>query len=73
MSKVICFCKNVSEAELIAATDKGAKSLQEIKDATGACTGSECKTPNPSRNCCADDIREILGEQDNEKPTCCCG
>lgn len=72
MKKVICYCKNVSEAEIRSAIDKGAKSLQDIKATTGACIGSDCKTLNPSGKCCADDIRIILGEQNTGESRCCC-
>jgi len=72
MDKLICYCKNIREAEIRSAMDKGAKSLQDIKETTGACTGSDCKTLNPIGKCCADDIRKILGEQKPEKPKCCC-
>jgi bacterioferritin-associated ferredoxin len=74
MSKIICYCKNVSEAEILNAINNGAKSLKDIQDKTGACTGNQCKGLNPSGKCCSEDIERILNISNSSKGcSCCCG
>ena len=49
--KIICHCKNVSYIDIRKAMIKGARTLDEIKEMTGAATG--CGR-------CADEIEKIL-------------
>lgn len=59
--ETVCYCKNVSKMQVLSAiTVEGAKSLEDIKRITGACTGKDCATMNPSGKCCSEDIQEIL-------------
>ena len=51
-NKTICHCKNVSYIDIRKAMVKGARTLDEIKDMTGAATG--CGR-------CAGEIEKILG------------
>ncbi|MDA3853166.1 MAG: (2Fe-2S)-binding protein [Bacteroidales bacterium] len=76
MSKIICYCKNVTEAEIKTATDNGAKNLKDIQAQTGACTGHQCKELNPSGKCCSGDINVLLkntNSSNNDACSCCCG
>ena len=41
MSKIICYCKNVTIHEIELAIVKGAKTLVDIQTITGACTGNK--------------------------------
>jgi len=73
MSQVICYCKNVTKAEIEKAIRSGAKTLNDIQETTGACTGNQCKELNPSGKCCSGDIKTILNENDvNDNRSCCC-
>ena len=74
MSKTICYCKNISEAEIIDAINNGAGSLKEVQDKTGACTGNRCKELNPSGECCSGDINKLLNisNSSSEGCSCCC-
>ena len=45
--ELVCYCSQVSKAEILAAVKAGAKTLQAIKDATGACTVACCKETSP--------------------------
>ncbi len=72
MSKTICYCKNVSEAKILDSINKGAKSLQDIQENTGACTGNQCKDLNPSGKCCSVDIENLLNISNNSKRCSCC-
>lgn len=71
MNKKICYCKNVTKAEIEQAIVNGAKSLKEIQTITGACTGNQCKELNPSGKCCSGDINDLLNKP-FEKSCCCC-
>ena len=61
-NEIICYCSNVSIGEIIEAIGKGAKSLQDIRDMTGACTLGKCKELSPTKKCCSANIIKILNE-----------
>ena len=73
--KIICYCLNVSEQEIVGAIREGAESLQDIQKTTKACTGNQCKEMNPSGKCCSTDILEIIKRETGteQKNNCCCG
>lgn len=48
---IICYCLDITEADIVKAINNGAKTVKEIEDATGA--GSAC-------GCCIADIEEII-------------
>lgn len=74
MSKTICYCKNVNEEQILDAIGKGAKTLKDIKEQTGACTGNQCKQLNPSGKCCSGEIEGLLNRPHQSKGcSCCCG
>ena len=73
MEEIICFCKNISKAGIETAILKGAKTLRDIQDSTGACTGNHCKELNPNGRCCSIEIATMLNNKKNgHKPGCCC-
>jgi NAD(P)H-nitrite reductase large subunit len=75
MEKIICYCKTVSESQIVQAIKNGAESLKEIQAATNACTGGNCKKLNPSGTCCSKDIIELLRQhrKKNSDNSCeCC-
>lgn len=47
MSEIVCLCKNISKDTIVEAIKNGAKSVEEVKEATGAttgfCHGGRCK------------------------------
>jgi bacterioferritin-associated ferredoxin len=74
MEEIICYCKGVSRKRIEEAVLNGAKSLADIRKATGACTGNQCKELNPKGRCCSGDILKILDiteENSNDKCNCC--
>jgi len=74
--KIICYCKQVSEATIVKAIRGGAHSLGAIKKATGACTGNRCKELNPKGRCCSSDILLLIEQTTGTKggkQCCCCG
>lgn len=71
MEEIICYCGNVSKNEIETAILKGAKTLKDIQDATGACTGNQCKELNPKGRCCSVEIAAMLKSNGNDEPKHC--
>ncbi|HNV95801.1 MAG TPA: (2Fe-2S)-binding protein [Bacteroidales bacterium] len=69
--EIICYCKNISKAEILSAIAKGAKTLKDVQEMTSACTGNACIELNPKGVCCAEDILKLLPPSD-KKCSCCC-
>lgn len=61
-NELVCYCDNVTRGEILAAMEAGAKTLQDIKKMTGACTSCKCAELNPSGKCCAQDIAKVMKE-----------
>ncbi|MGL5821652.1 MAG: (2Fe-2S)-binding protein [Sarcina sp.] len=51
--KVICYCLDLKESDIVEAINNGAKTLEEIQDATGA--GTACGS-------CIGDIADIMAK-----------
>ena len=60
VTNFICYCKKVTKKEIIVAINAGARTLDDIRAATGACTGDKCSVTNPTGRCCGDDIQSML-------------
>lgn len=60
MDNMICHCKGVTEKIIVEAMAKGAKTLADIRSATGAGTGNECSLKNPEGTCCVKDIQAVI-------------
>jgi bacterioferritin-associated ferredoxin len=74
MNKTICYCKDIPEDMILNAISNGAKTLTDIQQMTGACTGNQCKELNPSGKCCSGDINKLLTNTDTTIGcSCCCG
>jgi bacterioferritin-associated ferredoxin len=69
--EIICYCKQVTKREVELAIQNGAKTLKDIQEITGACTGNQCKEMNPKGICCSVDILPML-PQAPIKCSCCC-
>jgi len=62
MEKIICYCSNVSKDVIVQAINNGAKTLDDIRKATKACTVGRCKEFSPRKQCCSSEIVKILKE-----------
>jgi len=60
MDNIICYCSNVSENEILQAITNGAKTLDDIRKTTKACTVGRCKELSPRKRCCSSEIRKLL-------------
>lgn len=48
----LCYCKQVTEEDVINAIMKGARSVEEVEELTGIGNGGHCVVTNPSGRCC---------------------
>ena len=62
-NETICFCSQVTKQEILQSIKDGAKTLQDIRKMTNACTVGNCENLNPKRKCCSGDIIEILNKE----------
>ena len=72
MSQVICYCQNVTKAEIESAIQNGARTIKDIQRMTSACIGNHCKELNPSGECCSVEINAMLKTVPPKKGNCCC-
>ncbi len=67
----LCYCKQVTEEDIISAIEKGAKTVEEVIEATGIGGGGLCKFTNPYGRCCSRNylpfIKRALGSQKSQK------
>ncbi len=71
MEEIICYCNNVTKVEIEAAIFKGARTLKDIQEVTGACTGNQCKEKNPKGRCCSVEINALLNKMGKDQPPKC--
>ena len=60
VNSLVCYCKRVTKKEIIMAINNGARSVEDIREATGACTGNQCRTLNPTGRSCFNDIQAMI-------------
>jgi NAD(P)H-nitrite reductase large subunit len=48
-SEMVCYCSKVSKGRIQEAIQEGARSLEAIKTATGACSMGKCKELSPRK------------------------
>jgi len=75
MEEIICYCGNVTKSDIEAAIFKGARTLKDVQETTGACLGNQCKEVNPKGRCCSTEINLMLNDTNRgQTPKCsCCG
>jgi len=60
IDETICWCGAVSKYSILEAKRNGARSLDDIRRMTGACTAGRCKELNPRGRCCSIEIMQLL-------------
>ncbi len=78
--KPLCYCKQVTEEDVVEAIRKGAKSVEEVEEMTGIGNGGYCVVTNPSGRCCRNYyvdfvkylIEEVSGIEGSEGDLSCC-
>ena len=71
MEEIICYCRKVSKSEIETAILKGALTLKDIQDSTGACKGNQCKELNPKGRCCSVEILAMLNNKESGQSMHC--
>jgi len=78
--KPLCYCKQVTEEDVVQAIKDGARSVEDVERITGVGNGGYCIVTNPSGRCCRNFyvdtvkalIKEIAGIDDRERDVSCC-
>lgn len=60
--EIVCYCNNVTKGEIVAALENGARTLKDVRLATGACTNGNCAVKSPRKSCCSPIIMEVIKE-----------
>lgn len=60
--EIVCYCSHVTKGEIVAALENGARTIDDIRKATGACTKGDCKNLSPRKSCCSPVIMEVIRE-----------
>ena len=68
-SHTICYCRGITKAAIVQAIRDGAQTLEAVRHVTTACTGTECKTKNPSGRCCSGDIQALIATYGDSSPS----
>ena len=58
--ELVCYCREVPKATIVAAIRRRATNLEEIQKETTACTGGWCKDTNPKKRCCHIEIEALI-------------
>ncbi|SEF87558.1 BFD-like [2Fe-2S] binding domain-containing protein [Caloramator fervidus] len=58
--KIICYCSNVTEEDIKAAVENGARTLKDVIIMTGAMKNCNCEVNNPKGKCCSNDIKRVM-------------
>jgi bacterioferritin-associated ferredoxin len=59
----LCYCKQVTEEDVIKAINNGAKTFDEVKQATGIGGGGQCKITNPAGRCCSRNYKPFIEKE----------
>jgi nitrite reductase (NADH) large subunit len=46
-TEMVCYCSQVTKAQVLRAMEAGARTLADIKAVTGACTQARCRETSP--------------------------
>jgi NAD(P)H-nitrite reductase large subunit len=58
--ETVCWCSGVSKGVILEAKAHGARSMDDIRRVTGACTLGRCKELSPRGRCCSKEIMQLL-------------
>lgn len=56
----LCYCKQVTEEDVIDAVEGGARTLEEVVRVTGIGGGGQCKITNPAGRCCSRNYKPFI-------------
>ena len=61
--ETICWCSQVTKGAILAEKRRGAKTLDDVRATTKACTVGRCKEFSPRGRCCSREIRLLLEDE----------
>ena len=47
--EIVCYCNHVTKGQIVEAMNNGARTLNDIRKMTGACTKGNCKDLSPRK------------------------
>jgi bacterioferritin-associated ferredoxin len=59
----LCYCKQVTEEDIIKAIENGAKTFEEVRKATDIGGGGQCKITNPAGRCCSHNYMPFIEKE----------
>jgi len=63
IEETVCWCSGVTKKTILAAIGNGARTLDDIRQMTGACTVGKCKELSPRGRCCSREIVTLIEEE----------
>ena len=57
---LVCYCRQVPKATIVAAIARGASSAEDVAKETTACTGGWCERTNPKGRCCCVELEALV-------------
>jgi bacterioferritin-associated ferredoxin len=67
----LCYCKQVTEEDVIKAIENGARTFEEVRKATDIGGGGQCKITNPAGRCCSRNYRPFIEKELKKKGVAC--
>ncbi len=58
--KPLCYCKQVTEEDVVKAIEDGATTFEEVMKSTGIGGGGHCNITNPAGRCCSRNYRPFI-------------
>jgi bacterioferritin-associated ferredoxin len=59
----LCYCKQVTEEDVVRAIDNGAKTFEQVRQATNIGGGGHCKITNPAGRCCSRNYKPFIEKE----------
>ncbi len=56
----LCYCKQVTEEDVMRAIENGASTFEEVRAVTGIGGGGQCKVTNPAGRCCSRNYKPFI-------------
>ena len=56
----LCYCKQVTEEDVLEAIERGARTFEEVRAVTGIGGGGQCRITNPSGRCCSRNYKKFI-------------
>ncbi|MDO4266136.1 MAG: (2Fe-2S)-binding protein [Eubacteriales bacterium] len=60
--EIVCYCSDVTKGDILRALENGARTLSDVRKATGACTKPDCMNKSPRKSCCSPVIMQVIKE-----------